>query len=212
MDGTLLNTLEDLKDSTNHMLSVNGFKKRTLEEVRQFVGNGLRKLLERAVPVEALDDKAFMDKLFKEFCDYYQEHSNIKTAPYEGVNKMLDRINTFGYSSAIVSNKIDFAVKDLTKKFFGDRIRVAVGEREGVAHKPAPDMVEIALKELGATKENSIYIGDSEVDLKTAQNSGLPCISVLWGFRDKDFIAEHGGKIFVNTLDELADKLIEMGK
>lgn len=211
MDGTMLNTLEDLKDSTNYLLSKNGFKERTLEEVRQFVGNGLRKLLERAVPAEVDKHSDFFEKLFAEFCLYYKEHCNIKTAPYNGANEMLDKINAAGYCSAIVSNKIDSAVKDLSKKFFGNRLKSAIGEREGVEHKPAPDMVYIAMKELGATKENSVYIGDSEVDLKTAENSGLPCISVLWGFRDKAFLEEHGGNTFVNTMEELANKLIELG-
>lgn len=209
LDGTLLDTLEDLKDSTNHILTANGFPERSSEEIRSFVGNGVKKLLERALPDGFERDEAFVDRLYADFSKYYNAHCEIKTAPYEGVEEMLNLLKQNDCKIAIVSNKIDSAVKELSNKYFGDKISVAIGEKPDIKPKPAPDTVYSAMKELGASKKDSIYIGDSEVDIETARNAGIPCISVLWGFRDEEFLRDRGGEVFVRTVDELASKLLK---
>lgn len=205
MDGTLLNTLEDLTDATNYALRKMGMPERSLDEVRTFVGNGVQKLLERAVP-GGLDNPQF-EETFAEFKEYYSVHCNDKTGPYEGVLPLLRELKAEGYALAIVSNKLDAAVKDLAEGYFEGIVPVAIGEREGVAKKPAPDMVQIALKELGVSAETAVYVGDSEVDLMTAQNSGLPCITVLWGFRDEEFLRNQGAVNIARTPQEIKEFL-----
>lgn len=207
LDGTLLNTLDDLMDSMNYILRQNNFPERTKDEIRQFVGNGIRKLVERAVPKEYKRNSAFIDKLYNDYSIYYKAHSDIKTAPYKGTLEMLDELIENDIDIAIVSNKIDPAVKELSKKYFEGRIKSAIGEKPDIRHKPEPDMVLMAMKELGASKENSVYIGDSEVDIQTAANVGIPCISVLWGFRDKEILESSGGSIFVSSMKKLTEKL-----
>lgn len=201
LDGTLLDTLEDLKDAVNYGLHTMHFPERTLEEVRMSVGNGVRRLMELSVP-EGLANPEF-EKTFALFQEYYKEHCNDKTRAYDGVVTLLHELQQEGYALAIVSNKLDTAVKALNELHFEGIVQVAIGETEGVARKPAPDMVEKALKELGRTKEHAVYIGDSEVDVLTAKNAKLPCISVLWGFRGKDFLAEHGAEVFAATPKEV---------
>lgn len=201
MDGTLLNTLEDLTDATNYALRKMGMPERSIDEVRTFVGNGVQKLLERAVP-GGLENPRF-EETFAEFKDYYSVHCNDKTGPYEGVLPLLRDLKAEGYALAIVSNKLDAAVKELAEEYFEGIVPVAIGEREGVAKKPAPDMVQTALKELGTSAETAVYVGDSEVDLMTAKNSGLPCITVLWGFRDEEFLREHGALNIAKTPQEI---------
>ena len=208
LDGTLLNTLDDLMDSMNYLLRQNNFPERTRDEIRKFVGNGVRKLVERAIPEDYMGDSAFIDKFYNNYSDYYKVHSDIKTAPYPGTLEMLDELINSGIEIAIVSNKIDPAVKSLSAKYFGDRIMSAIGEKPSIRHKPEPDMVLMAMEELGATKENSVYIGDSEVDIQTAVNVGIPCISVLWGFRDREFLEQSGGNIFVDSMKNLTEKLV----
>ena len=208
LDGTLLDTLDDLKDSVNYILRENHFPEHTRDEIRSFVGNGVRKLVERAVPDAHKGDVSLIDKLYDDLGKYYKAHCDIKTAPYPGTLEMLDRLIDNDIDIAIVSNKIDPAVKELSDKYFGDRIKSAIGEKPSIKHKPEPDMVLAAMKELGASKENSVYIGDSEVDIQTALNVGIPCISVLWGFRDRELLEKSGGTIFVNSMEELTEKLI----
>ena len=190
MDGTILNTLDDLADAVNVALRAYQMPERTIEEVRRFVGNGIRLLMERAVP-DGADNPQF-EEVFAKFKEYYGVHCNDKTRAYDGILPLFRELKETGYAMAIVSNKIDSAVKELSEIYFDGLITEAIGETEGVAKKPAPDMVEKALKELGKTKETAVYVGDSDVDLMTAKNSGLPCISVLWGFRDEAFLKEHG--------------------
>lgn len=209
LDGTLLNTLEDLTDSMNYILEVNGFPLRTLEEIRSFVGNGVRKLVERAIPEDKRSDSVFVDKLYKDFSLYYNEHCMIKTDLYDGIKELVENLTQNGYDCAIVSNKIDSAVKELSDKYFGSLMKASIGEIPSVKTKPAPDMVELAMKEMGAVKERTIYIGDSEVDVQTAKNSGLPSVSVLWGFRDKEFLAEKGAEVFVHSAEELLEYLLK---
>ena len=203
LDGTLLSTLEDLKNSCNFALSSFGLPERSLEEVRQFVGNGVEQLMKRAVPNDT-DDELFI-KVFETFKERYLIHNLDTTKPYDGVLEMLDELNRAGKNIAVVSNKFYEATVELCRHFFGDRVRVAIGERADIRKKPAPDTVDEAFKLLGVSRENAVYIGDSDVDLATARNSNLPCISVLWGFRDKDFLIEHGGNTFVTEPSQILD-------
>jgi phosphoglycolate phosphatase len=203
LDGTLLNTLEDLCDSVNYALSQYEMPKRTLEEVRHFVGNGVEKLMERAVP-DGKDNPLFEDA-FSCFKEYYLIHCNDKTGPYLHIMELLKALKDQNVKMAIVSNKYDAAVKELNNMYFGDYVSVAIGESAGVRKKPAPDTVEAAIKELGVSKEECVYVGDSEVDHQTALNSGLRCISCLWGFRTKDELLKAGAgeNIFVTDPMEI---------
>ena len=212
LDGTLLDTLDDLTDSMNYILGKHNFPLRTRDEVRNFVGNGVRKLVERAVPPEYKADEEFIDKFYDDFSLYYNSHSDIKTSPYPGTLDMLDKLIHSDFDIAIVSNKIDSAVKSLSAKFFGERIKSAIGEKPSVRHKPEPDMVFMAMEEMGADKENSIYIGDSEVDIQTAKKAGIPCISVLWGFKDRKFLENSGATVIVESMEELGERLVNYQK
>ena len=204
LDGTLLYTLEDLKNATNYALKQKGMPERTLDEVRRFVGNGVRLLMERAVPQGA--DNPEFEETFALFKEYYDVHCNDNTSPYDGIMELLEELKVRGITMAIVSNKIDFAVKSLDKLYFKDYMTAAIGEmeEEGIRKKPAPDMVQKALKELGVTQDEAIYVGDSDVDIATAKNSGLECVSVTWGFRDVEFLKEHGA---TNLIDEPVELL-----
>ena len=212
LDGTLLDTLDDLTDSMNYMLGKHNFPLRTRAAVRNFVGNGVRKLVERAIPTEYKADDEFIDKFYNDFSLYYNSHSDVKTSPYPGTLDMLDKLLENGFDIAIVSNKIDSAVKSLSSKFFGGRIKSAIGEKPSIRHKPEPDMVFMAMEEMGANKMDSIYIGDSEVDIETAGNAGIPCVSVLWGFKDRKFLEESGATMFVHSMEELTKNLINYKK
>lgn len=201
LDGTLLDTLEDLTDAVNYALGAYGMPLRTIEEIRCFVGNGVRRLMLQAVP-EGGENPRF-EEVFALFKEYYGEHCNDKTEPYSGVVELMAKLQEKGYVMGIVSNKPDSAVKELNSRYFAEYIHVAIGECEGVQRKPAPDTVLAALQELGKKKETAIYIGDSEVDLATAKNAGIPCISVLWGFRDKELLEKHGAEMFAALPDDV---------
>ena len=197
LDGTLLSSLEDLAASTNYALRWAGMPERTLEEVRMFVGNGVKLLMERAIP-DGQQNPRF-EEVYAKFREHYLKHNLDRTHPYDGVLELLAELKRRGKKLAIVSNKFYAATQDLAHHFFADTIEVAIGERENIRKKPAPDTVLEALRQLGASKDGAVYIGDSDVDVMTAKNSGLPCISVLWGFRDKEFLIEHGATLFVET-------------
>lgn len=203
LDGTLLDTIQDLATSVNYALCQCRMPERTLDEVRRFVGNGVRLLMIRAVP-DGEDNPRFQEA-FDIFRSHYLEHSLDTTAPYPGIMEMLQRLKANGKRMAVVSNKFDTATKELIRHFFGNLIEVAIGENEaaGVRKKPAPDTVNEALRQLGVGKENAVYVGDSDVDIQTARNSGLPCISVLWGFRDREFLLENGATTFVQSPDNI---------
>ena len=205
LDGTLLDTLQDIADSVNYVLSKYSCPVKTVREVCAYVGNGTRLLLERAIPDGSKNPK--FDEMYKEYLSHYKAHCNDKTAPYEGISEMLSGLKARGYKLAIVSNKFDSAVKEMSKLYFGDVMSAAIGENEaqGIKKKPAPDTVLQALSELGSEKERSVFVGDSEVDFMTAQNSGLDCVSVLWGFRDKQFLSECGASVFASTPEELLE-------
>lgn len=188
MDGTLLNTLEDLGDAMNHILKKNGYPERTLEEVRCAVGNGAGRFLAAMLP-DGKDDPDF-DRLLKEYGAYYRENCRKKTRPYDGVTELLEQLSAKGIRTAIVSNKGDEAVRELNRLYFGGQITTAVGERQGIQRKPAPDSVLEALNILGSTKERALYVGDSEVDYQTAANAGMACVLVSWGFRHREQLVE----------------------
>ena len=205
LDGTLLSTLNDLASSTNYALRWAGMPERTIEEVRMFVGNGVKLLMERAIP-EGVNNPKF-EETYAKFREHYMEHNLDTTRPYDGIPELLHELKRRGKHLAIVSNKFYAATQDLAKHFFPDTIEVAIGERDNIRKKPAPDTVLEALRQLNVSKEDAVYIGDSDVDIMTAKNCGLPCISVLWGFRDKDFLIEHGGSLFVDKPIEILSSL-----
>jgi phosphoglycolate phosphatase len=203
LDGTLLDTLGDLAAAVNYALRSHDMPEHSIDEVRHFVGNGVRKLMQRAVP-DGEEHPLFEDAL-NTFRQYYLEHSLDTTRPYGGIPEMLRELRLRGCRTAVVSNKFDAATKELCRHFFPDSIEVAIGEHEaeGIRRKPAPDTVEEALRQLGVTKDNAVYVGDSDVDILTARNAGLPCISVLWGFRDRDFLLSHGATTLVGSPKEI---------
>lgn len=194
MDGTVLNTLDDLTTSVNYTMEKFGFPQRTLDEYRRAFGSGIRRAIELTVPEGTSQE--VIDEMVTVFKEHYDVHCLDKTGPYVGIIELMRELKKRGYKMAIVSNKIDSAVKELNQKFFSEVIEVAIGEQDGIKRKPAPDMVVKALDELGSSAEKAVYIGDSEVDFATANNSNLPCISVLWGFRDKAYLEEIGAKVF----------------
>ena len=205
MDGTVLNTLEDLTASVNYVMEQYGMPKRREAEYRRFLGSGIRYALQCAVPDGTPEE--LIDQMLPIFKVHYREHCLDKTRPYEGITELMKRLKEYGYRMAIVSNKIDPAVKELNERFFSEYVDVAIGEREGIKRKPAPDTVEQALRELGSTKEEAVYIGDSEVDLQTAKNAGMPCIAVLWGFRDRAFLMENGAVYFAEKPEDIFEAL-----
>lgn len=208
LDGTLLDTLGDLAASVNHALRLHGLPEHNMDDIRRFVGNGVGKLVERAVPDGTAS--SMFAAVLDDFKAYYSQHNMDLTVPYPGIMDMLGRLRRKGKRMAVVSNKFDAATKSLCRHFFHGYIDVAIGESEGVRRKPAPDTVVEALRQLyGSDIRKSpsapriVYIGDSDVDIATAQNSGLPCVSVLWGFRDKAFLAAHGAETFIASADEI---------
>lgn len=207
MDGTILDTLEDMKRAINAALVESGFSERTLNEVRRFVGNGNHRLVERAVPEDAGEEA--VETVFRAFHRYYKVYMAEHTAPYEGILPLLIELREAGAKLAVVSNKADYGVKDLNETYFRGLFLEAVGERDGIRRKPAPDAVLAVMESLGALPEETVYIGDSEVDIETARNAGIPCISVTWGFRAKDFLTEHGASQFADTMEELRTLLLE---
>ena len=206
LDGTLLDTLEDLYRATNTALEGHALPRRSRDEVRMFVGNGVEMLIRRAVP--AGTDEETTLAVLADFKTTYAAICEDHTRPYDGILNMLRALREKGIRVAVVSNKFDAATKQLCEKYFGDLVEVAIGERAGVRKKPAPDTVYEALKELGVTAEGAVYIGDSDVDIETARNCGMPCISVTWGLRDKDFLLQSGAKILVNTPESLLGVII----
>ena len=195
LDGTLLDTLTDLAEGTNYALRVNGFPERTIDEIRRFVGNGARKLIERAVPDGQVE--AALERVRQDFDVYYKVHCKDHTGPYPGIMEMLQELIRKGYMLGVVSNKPDFAVQELIPEYFPGVFASISGERQGVAKKPAPDLIWEAMKNLQADSSEAIYVGDSEVDLEAAANAGIPCISVAWGFKGQKFLEEHQAEVII---------------
>ena len=205
MDGTVLNTLDDLTDSVNYVFSKFGLPARSRDEYRQFFGNGIGYAMKCAAPEGTPD--SLIEEMIPVFKEYYDIHCLDKTGPYDGIIDLMKELRNSGCKMAIVSNKIDSAVKELNERFFSEYVSVAIGERPGVSRKPAPDTVFAALAELGSSTDEAVYIGDSEVDLMTAKNSNLPCIAVLWGFRDRDFLIKNGASAFAKTPKDIISYL-----
>ena len=206
LDGTLLDTLEDLYRAANAALESHSLPRRTRDEVRLFVGNGVEMLIRRAVPAGTSEETTLA--VLADFKTTYAAICEDHTRPYDGILAVLAALREKGIRVAVVSNKFDAATKQLCEKYFGDLVEVAIGERAGVRKKPAPDTVHEALRELGVTAEGAVYIGDSDVDIQTARNCEMPCISVTWGLRDKDFLLQSGAKILVNTPERLLGVII----
>ena len=203
LDGTILNTLEDLADSTNYALKTCGYPERTMDEVRQFVGNGIRKLMERAVPEGTPVEE--IDRVHETFTAHYKVHCSDKTRPYDGIMELLQNLKKDGCKLAVVSNKADYGVQELCKQYFDGVFDFAVGEREGIRKKPAPDSVNEVLKTLGCSRDRAVYIGDSDVDIQTAANAQMDHIIVEWGFRDIPFLISKGAKVLVEKPEEILE-------
>jgi len=206
LDGTLLYTLENLKAALNYALRESGYPERSLDEVRRFIGNGIRKLIERGVPEEASAEE--IDRTHAIFKEYYSKHWLDVTKPYDGIMEVLLSLKQQGIKTAVVSNKVDVAVKQLTDAFFEDIFDMSVGERENVRRKPAPDSVYEVLQTLGFDKEEAVYIGDSDVDVKTAANAGVDCIAVEWGFRTREVLEAAGAKTFASKPENLLELIL----
>ena len=201
MDGTILDTLEDLKNSMNYTLKLHNMPERTLDEIRSFVGNGIRKLIERAVPAGTSEHRIY--EIQGDFMEHYGIHCADCTKPYDGVIDLIKELKNQGYKTAVVSNKADGAVQELCVQYFPGLFDLAIGERPEIAKKPAPDMVNIALEQLQIPHEKAVYIGDSDVDVATARNSNLDMIAVDWGFRTREFLVEQGARIIVSKPNEI---------
>lgn len=208
LDGTLMDTLQDLMNSVNYALEKHGMPARSYQEIRSFVGNGVKRLVELSVP-DGVENQSF-EGVFADFKSHYIVHCQDQTGLYEGIADTLKELKRRGVRMAVVSNKLQSGVTELFESqvrtvgrsetiCLKDYIEVAIGERPEMARKPAADMVDKALEEMGLSKQDAVYIGDSEVDLATARNSGLPCLSVLWGFRDRDFLEAQGAEVFVEN-------------
>lgn len=206
LDGTLLDTLDDLTDAVNAALGMHGLPQKTKDEVRKAVGNGIRKLIERTVPAET--DEVTTNAVFVSFKEYYKDHMNDKTASYEGITDLLRSLSDRGVRMAVVSNKADFATAELCRIYFGGVIDVAIGQRDGVPKKPSPDAVFTALAELGVTAAEAVFIGDSDVDVLTGMNAGMDVIAVSWGFRTADSLKAAGADRIADTPKTLGEMLL----
>lgn len=210
LDGTLLDTLEDLMDSVNYAMEKYGFPLHTIEEIRSFVGNGAPKLIERSIP-QGKENPSY-DAVLAAFKEHYATHCEDKTNPYAGIMELLAKLKDKGYRMAVVSNKFDGAVKRLCEKYFGGYLEAAIGESADVKRKPAPDTVYRALRELSCDNSRAVYVGDSEVDIQTAKNASLPCISVTWGFRTVGQLKAAGAdeKLMIGHPQELLPLLAKL--
>lgn len=204
MDGTVLNTLKDIVDSVNLALRTFGYPELGENEIKHNTGNASRHLITKSCP-EGADVEATLEF----YIGYYKDHCNDTTRPYDGVPELLKKLKDKGIRLAVVSNKIDPAVKELAEKWYGDLFDVAVGEMPGIRRKPAPDLVFKAMEEMGADPAQTVYVGDTEVDIATAGNSNLPCICVTWGFRDLEEIIDLGADVYCNTTEEVYKAIVE---
>lgn len=210
MDGTILNTLEDLTGSLNYALEQTGHRHDYVaDDVKHFFGSGVRVAISRAFAEEGqpgvAEDDPEVERVRKVFAPHYAAHCNDHTGPYAGIPECIAALRDRGILTAVVSNKPDFAVQTLAREIFPGCFDLAVGEQTGVRRKPAPDMTDKALKDLKVAKENAVYVGDSEVDLMTAENAGLPCIAVSWGFRSVEFLKAQGAAVIVESASEIVD-------
>lgn len=203
LDGTLLYTLEDLKDSVNFALSKFNYPQKNLEEIRNFVGNGVKVLMELSIP-QGKNNENFNECLAI-FKTHYAQNMYNKTKPYDGIIEMLENLQQQGFRTAVVSNKFDLATKELCKKYFAEKIEIAIGESENIRKKPAPDSIFKVMEILNSNKNSTYFVGDSEVDIQTAQNANIKCISVTWGYKDKEFLLKNGAKFLANSPKEILE-------
>ena len=203
MDGTILDTLEDLKNSMNYTLRLYHMPERTLDEIRAFVGNGIRRLIERAVVAGTSDEQ--ITAMYKDFMKYYEVHCADNTKPYDGILDTIRHLRSLGYKTAVVSNKAHPAVLELCDQYFPRLFDLAIGEKPDIARKPAPDMVHMALNRFNIPKEKAVYIGDSDVDVATARNSELDMIAVDWGFRSRECLMEQGATTIISKPEEILE-------
>lgn len=206
LDGTLLDTLDDLCAAVNHALRTHGLPERATQEIRSFLGNGIRRLMQLSVP-ENMNEEDF-ENVFRTFRTYYVAHCMDSTRPYPGIMPLLEALKARGVKMAIVSNKVHTAVQELNRRFFDLYMTTAVGESATVRRKPNPDALLRALQEMGSLCERALYVGDSEVDIETARNAGIPCVTVLWGFRDRDFLIRSGAEICIDRPSGLLDIIV----
>ena len=205
MDGTILSTLDDLANGVDYALSENGLPARSKQETRAALGRGVRFLIEQSVPAGLSD--AEISKVEDDFLKYYKVHSMDNTRPYDGIVELIKEVRASGVKTAVVSNKIDSAVKELCANFFEGAFDVAYGERVGIPRKPDPKPINAIIDEFGLSKNEVVYIGDSEVDLLTANNAKIDHIIVTWGFRDRAFLEQNGAKNLVESMEELKKEI-----
>ena len=201
LDGTLLDTLEDLTDSVNYVLGKHNMPERTLDEIRSFIGNGVPTLIKRSVAENT--DTETLSICVSEMMEYYKDHAEIKTKPYNGIPELLEELKNRNITTAVVTNKAEEAAIILCSKKFGNTLSCVIGDNGKDKLKPAPDNVFRALKELNTEKDEVLYVGDSDVDMITAENAGLTGIGVTWGFRDEKTLRENGADYIINSPDEL---------
>ena len=206
MDGTLLNTLDDIADGVNYILEQYGYPRKAPEEVRRALGNGAGRLMEGVLPGGRENPR--FDQILEEYCRYYQAHCQMKTRAYDGISETLEKLKAEGVSMGIVSNKGDGAVKELARQYFSDCIRTAVGEKPGIRRKPWPDSVLEALRLLGGERASALYVGDSEVDYETAKNAGIDCALVSWGFRSRELLEGFSPNYLIDRPQELLSAVL----
>ena len=206
LDGTLLDTLDDLANAVSYILKKYDFPERKRADIRRFLGNGARDLMRRSVPAN-IDGEDF-ERILADYMEYYNAHSKILTKPYDGVLPLLAELKACGIKTAVVSNKPDVTVRLLSREYFGDLLDFALGDRPDIKKKPSADPILLAMKYLGC--ERAVYVGDSEVDILAAKNAGLPCISLTWGFRDRELLEEQGATCFAGTADELKSEIFKL--
>ncbi len=201
LDGTLLNTLDDLMDSLNYALSKHHYPTHTIDEVRFFVGSGIKVMIERALPKDITN----FDEVYQTFVAHYEINKTNKTAPYEGAIETIKKLSEMGFKMAIVSNKYQKAVEEICMPLFGEYIHIMIGEQPGIQKKPSKDMVMLAIEKLHSNIENAIYVGDSDIDVQTAKNSNIPCIGACWGFRGEKLLKEYGADFLAKDFSDIKD-------
>mgnify|MGYP000286670264 FL=1 len=207
LDGTLLNTLDDLADSVNHTLNYFKYPERRKEEVRSFIGGGAKALIKKSLPENVTAEK--YEEVLSYFQAYYKKNADKKTGLYPGVKKLVNKLSDENYSIGVVSAKGDIVVKELVESFLGDKVKETLGEEEGIKRKPTPDSILIMMDTLKCKPEETIYVGDSEVDVEAAANAGIKCASVTWGFRDKEDLEKINPLYIADNVQELYELIKE---
>lgn len=201
LDGTLIDTLGDLRSAANESLRLRGLPPRSREEIRQFIGNGVRKLMQRCLPEGSSDEE--IDAALADFKAYYAAHLCDTTVPYDGIPELLNELRRRGIKTGVLSNKIDFATQELVRYYFDGKFDVAFGEHSGIPRKPDPTSCRMLMEQLGAKPEEVLYVGDSQVDMQTACNAGVTAVGVTWGFREREILIENGAQVLVDRADEI---------